>query len=70
MRRRVAVLINESHQAWNRNRITGALLMDSKSAFNNVSRGHLIGPMMELGGWKTTWSGGRRASATERSSWY
>jgi len=45
----VAVLINKSHQAWNRNRITGALLMDVKSAFNNVRRGHLIGHMMELG---------------------
>jgi len=36
------------HQAWNRKHITGALFMDVKSAFNNVSRGHLINRMMQL----------------------
>jgi len=45
----VAVLISDAERAWSRKRIAGALLMDVKSAFNNVSRGHLIGRLMELG---------------------
>src|SRR5258706_4588739 len=45
----VAVLISDTHQAWSRKRIKGALLMDVKAAFNNVSRGHLVGRMLELG---------------------
>jgi len=45
----VAVLISDAHQAWNRKRIRGALLMDVKSAFNNVGRGHLVDRMVQLG---------------------
>ena len=44
----VAVLISDAERAWSRKRIAGALLMDVKSAFN-VSRGHLVGRLMELG---------------------
>jgi len=45
----VAVLISDAERAWSRKRIAGALLMDVKSAFNNVSRGLLVGRLMELG---------------------
>jgi len=44
----VAVLIRNTQQAWNCKNITGALLMDVKSAFNNVSRGHFIERMLQL----------------------
>jgi len=45
----VAVLISDAQQAWNQKNVAGALLMDVKSAFNNVSRGHLVGRMMTPG---------------------
>ena len=45
----VAVLISDAQQAWSRKNVAGALLMDVKSAFNNVSRGHLIGRIVALG---------------------
>jgi len=45
----VAVLIANTERAWSQERIAGALLMDVKSAFNNVIRGHLVGCLMELG---------------------
>jgi len=45
----VAILISDAQKAWSRKNVAGALLMDVKSAFNNVSRGHLIGRMMALG---------------------
>jgi len=38
----VAVLISDAERAWSQKRIAGALLMDVKSALNNVSRGHLV----------------------------
>ena len=45
----VAVLINETHQAWKRRAVAGALLMDVRSAFNNVSRSHLASQMNRVG---------------------
>jgi len=42
----VAVLMNRTQQAWNRKQVAGALFMDVKSAFNNVSKTHL-GKRME-----------------------
>jgi ribonuclease HI len=42
----VAVLMNRTQQAWKGKEIAGALLMDVKSAFNNVSKAHL-GKRME-----------------------
>jgi hypothetical protein len=42
----VAVLMNRTEQAWHEKRIAGALFMDVKSAFNNVSKAHL-GKRME-----------------------
>jgi hypothetical protein len=43
----VAVLMNRTQQAWGEKKIAGALLMDVKSAFNNVSKTHL-GKRMEV----------------------
>jgi len=42
----VAVIMNRSQQAWGEKKIAGALFMDVKAAFNNVSRAHL-GKRME-----------------------
>jgi hypothetical protein len=42
----VAVLMNGTEQAWQEKRIAGVVLMDVKSAFNNVSKTHL-GKRME-----------------------
>jgi len=49
----VAVLASDAERAWSQKRIAGALLMDVKSAFNNASRGHLVGRLVErwLGIW-------------------
>ena len=43
----VAVLMNQTQQAWNNKRTAGALFMDVKSVFNNVSKVHL-GRRMEV----------------------
>jgi len=45
----VAVLINRTQQAWQEKRVAGALFMDVKSAFNNVSKAHLGKRMEALG---------------------
>jgi hypothetical protein len=37
----VAVLMNRTPQAWEEKKVAGALFMDVKSAFNNVSKAHL-----------------------------
>ena len=42
-------MISYAQQAWSRKNVAGALLMDVKSAFNNVGRSHLIGRVMALG---------------------
>jgi len=42
----VAVLMNQTQQAWGEKKIAGALFMDVKSAFNNVNKTHL-GKCME-----------------------
>ena len=34
-------MMNSTQQAWNRKQVAGALFMDIKSAFNNVSKTHL-----------------------------
>jgi len=36
-----AVLMSRTQEAWKRKAVAGALLMDIKSTFNNVSRSHL-----------------------------
>ena len=38
----VAVMLDRARTAWGERKIAGALLMDVKSAFNNVARGHLV----------------------------
>ena len=45
----VAVLMNSTQQVWNRKQVAGALFMDVKSAFNNVSTSHLGRRMEALG---------------------
>jgi len=45
----VAVLINRTQQAWNQKEVAGALFMDVKSAFNNVSKAHLGRRLATLG---------------------
>jgi len=45
----VAVLMNRTQQAWQEKRVTGVLLMDVKSAFNNVNRPILSSRLVELG---------------------
>ena len=45
----VACLMNFAQQAWGKKEVAGALMMDIKSAFNNVSRSHLAARMMRLG---------------------
>ena len=45
----VAILMNCTQKAWERKKIAGALLMDVKSAFNNVDKTFLGKRMEELG---------------------
>jgi ribonuclease HI len=45
----VAVLINQTQLAWEKKAVAGALLMDVKSAFNNVSKSHLATQMNRVG---------------------
>jgi len=45
----VAVLMNRTQQAWQGKRVAGALMMDVKSAFNNVSRPVPSRRLVELG---------------------
>jgi len=45
----VAILMNRTQQAWKEKRVAGALFMDVKSAFNNVSKAHLGKRMEALG---------------------
>jgi len=45
----VAVLMNRTQQAWQGKRVAGALMMDVKSAFNNVSKPVLNRRLLELG---------------------
>ena len=45
----VAVLMNRTQQAWQGKKVAGALLMDVKAAFNNVSRSVLGRTLEELG---------------------
>jgi hypothetical protein len=45
----VAVLMNRTEQAWQGKEIAGALFMDVKSAFNNISKAHLEKRMETLG---------------------
>lgn len=45
----VAVLIYQTPQAWEKKAIAAALLMDVKSAFNNVFRSHLANQMSRVG---------------------
>ena len=45
----VAVLTNRTQQAWTAKKVAGALLIDVKSAFNNVSKTHLGKRMEALG---------------------
>ena len=45
----VATLINRTQPAWSEKKVAGALFMDVKSAFNNVSKVHLGRRMEELG---------------------
>ena len=45
----VAVLMNRTQQAWKEKKVAGALLMDVKSAFNNVSRPVLSRRLTDLG---------------------
>jgi len=45
----VAILMNRTQQAWGRRKVAGALFMDVKSAFNNVSKAILGRRMEELG---------------------
>jgi len=45
----VAVLMNRTQQAWKEKRVSGALFMDVKSAFNNISKVHLGKRMEALG---------------------
>ena len=42
----VAVLLNQTQQAWEEKKIAGALFMDVKAAFNNVSKA-ILGKRME-----------------------
>ena len=44
----VAVLMNRTQQAWAGKKVAGALFMDVKSAFNNVSKVHLAGCLEAL----------------------
>jgi len=45
----VAVMLNRARTAWGERKIAGALLMDVKSAFNNVARGHLVRRLESMG---------------------
>jgi len=45
----VVLLMNRAQQSWREKRMAGPLLMDVKSAFNNVSKAHLGGRMEILG---------------------
>jgi len=45
----VATLMNRTQQEWDNKRVAGALFMDVKSAFNNVSKAHLGRRMEALG---------------------
>ena len=45
----VATLMNRTQQEWDNKRVAGALFMDVKSAFNNVSKAHLVRRMEALG---------------------
>jgi len=45
----VAVLMNRTQQAWQGKRVAGVLMMDVKSAFNNVSKPVLNRRLLELG---------------------
>jgi len=62
----VAVLMNWTQQAWQEKKVAGALLMDVKAAFNNVSRQVLTWRLGELGiepdliRWTDSFMGDRR----------
>jgi len=45
----VALLMNRTQRAWREKRVPGTLLMDVKSAFNNVNKAHLGRRMETLG---------------------
>jgi hypothetical protein len=45
----VAVLINHTQLAWEKKAVAGALRMDVQSAFNNVSRNHLVCQINRVG---------------------
>jgi len=45
----VAILMNRTQKAWSEKKVAGALFMDVKSAFNNVSKIHLGKRMAALG---------------------
>jgi len=45
----VALLMNRTQRAWTEKRVAGTLLMDVKSAFNNVNKAHLGRRMETLG---------------------
>jgi len=45
----VAILMNRTQKAWNKKKVAGALFMDVKLAFNNVSKIHLGKRMEALG---------------------
>jgi hypothetical protein len=57
----VAVLINRTEQVWSERKIVGALFMDVKSVFNNVSKGHL-GKVWKSWSWSRISSDGQTAS--------
>ena len=57
----VAALMDRTQQAWQGKTVAGALLMDVKSAFNNVGRPILSRRLVELG-LSRTWYGGRTPS--------
>jgi len=42
-------MLNRARTAWGERKIAGALLMDVKSAFNNVARGHLVRLLESMG---------------------
>jgi hypothetical protein len=45
----IAVLVNRTQLAYEKKAVAGALLMDIKSAFNNVSKSHLASQMNRVG---------------------
>ena len=42
-------MLNLARTAWGERKIAGVLLMDAKSGFNNIARGHLVRRLESMG---------------------